>query len=91
LQEQRTWLHSRRIEEAVSANTSAVQDYIGGLTQSLGSVDAAMLTLAGQIQQQALVMTYGDLFFMLTIGILCVLPLVLFLRPLPRGDLAAMH
>ena len=91
VQEQRSWLHARRLEEALEANSFALQDYVGGLAQTFGSTEAAMLNLAGQIRLQALVMTYGDLFFMLATGTLCVLPLVLFLRPLPKGDLAAMH
>jgi len=41
--------------------------------------------LEGTIQTQALTMTYIDLFWILTIGIACVSPLILFLRPLQRG------
>jgi len=91
LQEQRMWLHARRIEESVQANSAAVQEYLGGMSQTLGGSEAALMSLAGEIQQQALAMTYGDLFFMLAVGTVSVVPLVLFLRPLPKGDLAAMH
>ena len=45
----------------------------------------------GTIQREALVMTYNDLFWLLSVGICCVVPLVLFLRPLPQGKMAAMH
>ncbi len=36
------------------------------------------------IQVQALTMAYADLFWLLTVAILLVTPLVVFLRPLPR-------
>lgn len=91
VQDQRVWLHSRRMEESLSANSVPVQDYIGGLAHAMGGQDAAMRTLAGTIQREALVMTYNDIFTMLAVGIICVLPLVFFLRPLPHGQAVAMH
>jgi len=91
IQDQRTWFHSRRLEESLSANSGNVQDYLTSLGQSLGSPDAAMRTLAGTIQREALVMTFNDIFWILGIGILAVIPLVLFLRPLPQGQAVAMH
>jgi DHA2 family multidrug resistance protein len=91
VQDQRVWLHSRRMEESLSANSGQVQDYIGGLAHAIGGQDAAMRSLAGTIQREALVMTYNDIFTMLAVGIICVLPLVFFLRPLPHGQAVAMH
>ncbi|QDC39731.1 DHA2 family efflux MFS transporter permease subunit [Sphingobium fuliginis] len=91
IQDQRSWLHSRRMEESLSANSGQVQDYIGSLAHSLGGQDAALRSLAGTIQREALVMTYNDIFTMLAVGIIAVLPLVLFLRPLPKGQAVAMH
>jgi DHA2 family multidrug resistance protein len=91
VQDQRTWFHSRRLEETLSANSDQVQSYVASLTNALGSHDAAMRTIGNTIQQQALVMTFNDIFWMLGIFILCVLPLVLFLRPLPKGQAVAMH
>ncbi|WP_313801762.1 DHA2 family efflux MFS transporter permease subunit [Sphingobium sp.] len=91
IQDQRTWFHSRRMEESLNANSDRVQDYIGGLSHSLGSHEAALRMLSGTIQREALVMTYNDIFTMLAVGILAVLPLVLFLRPLPHGQAIAMH
>jgi DHA2 family multidrug resistance protein len=41
--------------------------------------------LGATIQAQALTMTYADLFWLLGVAILCVTPLVLFLRPLPTN------
>ena len=40
--------------------------------------------LNGLIQTQSLTMTYIDLFWILSVGIMLVIPLVLFLRPLPK-------
>ena len=43
------------------------------------------------IQQQAFVMTYNDIFFGMTVIIALSIPLVLFLRPLPKGMSLSMH
>ncbi|WP_404477197.1 DHA2 family efflux MFS transporter permease subunit [Novosphingobium sp. BL-52-GroH] len=91
VQDQRTWFHSRRLEESLSANSVGVQDYLSTLGKSLGGPDAALRTLSGTIQREALVMTFNDIFWILGVGILAVLPLVLFLRPLPKGQSVAMH
>ena len=92
LQDQRMWFHSRRLEETLNANSSAVQDYVGGLSQQLGGTPTAMRLIGQQIQGQALVMTYNDIFWIMGMGTLVVLPLVLFLRPLPKDAApAAMH
>jgi len=85
IQDQRMWLHNRRIEESLSANSVDVQAYIQAQARLFGSDDAAIRMLGGAIQRQALTLTYIDLFFILAIGIALVTPLVLFLRPLPKG------
>ena len=60
--------------------------------RSVGDPQAGMRLIGQQIQGQALVMTYNDIFFCMSLVTFCVLPLVLFLRPLPRNaSLAAMH
>ena len=92
LQENRLWFHSRRIEETLHANDPAVQDYIGGLERMIGDPQAALRMIGQQIQGQALVMTYNDIFFAMSMVTVCVLPLVLFLRPLPsNASMGAMH
>ncbi|MDX3900199.1 MAG: MDR family MFS transporter [Sphingobium sp.] len=85
IQDQRLWLHSRRIEDSLNANSIHVQDYMAAQAQMLGGQDRALRVLEGTIQTQALTMTYSDLFWILTIGIIIVCPLVLLLRPLPKG------
>ncbi|MEZ0497212.1 DHA2 family efflux MFS transporter permease subunit [Sphingomonas sp. IW22] len=91
VQDQRMWFHSRRIEESLSANSEAVQGYLAGMAQTLGTAEAAIRTLGNTIQREALVMTYNDIFVVLSVVIIASLPLVLFLRPLPQGQMAAMH
>ncbi|WP_159978996.1 MULTISPECIES: MDR family MFS transporter [unclassified Novosphingobium] len=92
LQQNRVWLHSRRMEETLNANSPDVQGYVTGLGQAIGSPDAGIRLLGQQIQGQALVMTYNDIFFVMSMVTICVIPLVLFLRPLPRNaSMAGMH
>jgi len=90
LQEQRMYFHSRRIEESLSANSPSVQSYVAGLGQSIGDQSAGLRLLSQQIAQQALTMTYNDIFWIMGVGAFAVLPLVLFLRPLPTGAEPAM-
>ncbi len=89
LQEQRVWLHSRRLEESLNANSLAVQDYLTGLGRSVGSSDAGLRLLGQQIQSEALTMAYNDIFWVMGMVTLAALPLILFLRPLPQGAPAA--
>ncbi|WP_443026526.1 MDR family MFS transporter [Sphingomonas sp. IC-56] len=91
VQEQRSYFHARRIEESMAANSIAVQDYVAGMAQSVRGQAAALRNIGGMISREALVMTYNDMFWLLAVGILCVTPLVLFLRPLPSGGPVAMH
>ncbi|MBT2189051.1 MDR family MFS transporter [Sphingobium nicotianae] len=92
IQDQRLWLHTRRIEETLSANSLAVQERIAGMAAMLGGQPAALRSLSQQIQGQALVMTYNDIFTIMGFGTLIIIPFVLFLRPLPKSSApAAMH
>jgi DHA2 family multidrug resistance protein len=91
VQDQRLWLHARRLEESLGANRVAVQDYVAAQAQGAGGISGALRSLEGTIQIQSLAMTYMDLFWILSVGICCVLPLVLFLRPLNKGASAAGH
>ena len=90
IQDQRSWFHSRRLEESLNANSVRLQDYMANLSLS-GGPDVAMRKLAATIQREALVMTYNDLFWILAMTILAVTPLVLFLRPLQNKTPVAMH
>ncbi len=92
IQDQRLTFHSRQIEESLSVNPDLVQEHLSSLSDVVGDPGAALRMLADTIAQQALVMTFNDLFFLLTIGIVVIIPLPLLLRPLPRGvKLGTMH
>jgi len=92
VQDQRLWLHSRRLEESLHANSGGVQDYLQAQARVLGGMPQALRSLGGTIQLQALTMTYVDLFWILSVGIGCVIPLVLFLRPLnPNKPMSGGH
>lgn len=91
VQDQRISQHSRQLEETMSANSDQVTDYLNILTNATGGIDAATQSLAETIKEQALVMTFNDVFYLLAAGILIAAPLVIFLRPLPRGLRPSMH
>jgi MFS transporter, DHA2 family, multidrug resistance protein len=91
LMERRMWLHSRRIEETLPANQWHVQDYLGGIAHSAGNPEATFAMLSAAIQQQALAMTYNDIFWGMGVVTLITVPLAFFLRPLPKGLSLAMH
>jgi DHA2 family multidrug resistance protein len=92
IQDQRVWLHSRRMEETLQANSPGVQDYVAAMAQNVGSAEAAVRAIGGTIAREALVMTYNDMFWLLAVGILCVTPLVFLLRPLPKDvSMAPAH
>jgi DHA2 family multidrug resistance protein len=90
LQDQRMWLHSRRLEETLNANSQSVQTYVGQLAQTAGNQAGGLRLLAQQIQAEALVMTYNDIFWIMGVGTFLALPLVLFLKPLPDNAGPAM-
>jgi DHA2 family multidrug resistance protein len=92
IQDQRFWFHSRRLEETLHANAQDVQGYVASLTNQLGSEPAALRLIAQQLQREALVMTYNDIFWIMGLGALFIVPLALFLRPLPKGAApSSMH
>ncbi|MDB5827022.1 MAG: EmrB/QacA family drug resistance transporter, partial [Variovorax sp.] len=88
LQDRRETLHMDRIGASITANSIRGQDYIHGLVTRLGDGDAtagmsrAIGTFGAEVQRQALVMTFTDLFYVFGIVLLCAIPLVLFLKPL---------
>jgi DHA2 family multidrug resistance protein len=82
------------MEETLNANSAAVQDYVGGLGSVIGQTGSqtggGIALLAQQIGREALVMTYNDIFWIMGVGTFAVLPLVLFLKPLPKRAGPAM-
>ncbi|MBD7920328.1 DHA2 family efflux MFS transporter permease subunit [Xanthomonas bonasiae] len=97
-QERRMVFHTQMIGSGTSANSPLAQDYLHGLAaqlQSASGAGAAMQSvaqLARMVQQQALVMTYNDLFWIFGVIVVCTIPLGLLLKPLPKGGAPlAMH
>lgn len=89
LQDGRTEFHRWTIHSALGANDATMQDWVNQQAATFGGgpdgLAAAMRTLDGMVTRDALVMAFNDDFMALTIAILVVAPLVLFLRPLPKG------
>ena len=89
LQDQRSYFHSRRIEEALQVNSQSVQTYVTELGQRLSGNDAVALQATSRlIDVQSLVMTYNDIFWAMGVGTLVMLPLIILLRPLPKNAAA---
>ncbi len=82
-------LHLARLHEQVSQGSAATQNWLESLTRSFGSApDAgamALKRLAQMVRGQATVMAFADLFMVLTIMFLALLPLIAMVRkPAPR-------
>ncbi len=95
-QERRMSFHMQTIGSATTANSPLAQDYLHGISAQLqGGGGDASLQAIGQlsrlVQQQALVMTYNDLFWIFGIIVVCTIPLTFLLKPLPKGGPLVMH
>jgi DHA2 family multidrug resistance protein len=86
--DRRDAFHDEIIRESVTANSAAGQDHIaasaaGFLAQHGDKAYAKLQSLgqlAGQIQQQAAVMTYSETFYVLGVALLLCIPLALLLN-----------
>jgi DHA2 family multidrug resistance protein len=91
--------HDAVIRESVTANSTIGQDHMtasasGFLAQHGDPAFAHMQALgqlAGQIYQQAAVITYSETFYVLAVAMLLCIPLALVLRKLPPRQAAAQH
>jgi DHA2 family multidrug resistance protein len=90
-QERRVSFHIDAIGSATTANSPLAQDYLQALGGQTGDATQAAALLVQQVQQQALVMAYNDLFWIFGIIVVATLPLVFLLKPLPKGVPLAMH
>lgn len=96
LQDRRLEFHHWTLHSALPANSVAVQDWVNGLAAQNGvgpdAMSAAIRNVDMTVLREALVMSYTDEFVALAVAIVAVVPLVLLLRPLPRGHhKMAMH
>jgi len=77
----RTQMHQDRMTEGLNGLNPVFSDAVDRLTQTLGDRTQALGVLYSQVQQQAAILSYTEVFHVLTVGVLCILPLVLALRP----------
>lgn len=75
LQEQRTHFHAARLAESVSANSLIAQDAVAR---------QGAIQISQQIQGQALVMAFSDLYWVFGVGLLVMIPFAFLLKPLPK-------
>jgi DHA2 family multidrug resistance protein len=94
LQERRMDYHHWTLFSSIPANGTDVQAWVSSQTNGVGN-DAtlgALQSINAIVSREALVMSYTDEFVALAFAIAIVLPLVLLLRPLPKGHhKMAMH
>jgi DHA2 family multidrug resistance protein len=91
--------HDAVIRESLSANSTIGQDHMtagaAGFFAQHGDAALARMQalgqLAGQIYQQAAVITYSETFYVLGVALLLCIPLALVLRNSPPGQAAAQH
>ena len=96
VQERRLDYHHWTLNSALGNNDLAVQDWVSSTSATFGGgpdgLAAAIRQIDSTVLREAMVMAFNDDFMFLVAGILVVTPLVLFLRPLPKGrHMAAMH
>ena len=91
IQDQRMWLHARRLEETLTATNPVTGELEALRATAPDAFSSAVARLDGVIQTQALTMAYADIMWILAIGIVLVIPLVLFLRPLDATAAPALH
>ena len=75
LQDQRSSFHFQRLTEGLSANSLMAQT--AAATQGVGRIYQ-------QLQSQATVMAFADLYWVMGWGLILMIPLVLFPKPLPK-------
>jgi MFS transporter, DHA2 family, multidrug resistance protein len=86
--DRRNTFHVAAIRESLTANSVLGQDRIAANTASWFAQTGDMAysrmralgQLAAQIQQQAMVITYSEVFYLLGIALLCCIPLALLLK-----------
>lgn len=77
MQDRRMTLHVDRLSESITANSVLGQEYV----QQHG-----IMQLYQAIQNQATIMTYGDLYWIFGVALVGIIPFVLLLRPLPKDS-----
>ncbi len=97
--DRRTAFHVAELSQATTANSAAAQERVAQIAAGMlhGGSDPAFATMrslkaiAGEIQRQALVMSYIDGFWLMGIGVLVAIPATLFLKRSSGGGAAMAH
>ena len=93
-QDQRLDFHHWRLSGEMAANSPEVQGHLAELTAAMGGgsegVANALRLIDGQVNLQALVMTFNDLYLAMALIGFAVVPLVLFLKPIKPGTAMAV-
>ena len=76
MQDQRTTFHAARLAESISANSVIGQN---------AAAAQGVVQIGQQIQGQATVMAFADIYWLFGVGLLAMIPFVLLLKPLPKG------
>jgi DHA2 family multidrug resistance protein len=77
-------VHQQMLGQHITASSAAVQGYLGGATPAHRAHGLARLY--GAMQQQAALLSYMDQFRLLCVIVLCILPLVFFLKRPPENN-----
>lgn len=91
MEDRRGWFWERRIAEGRPANSELAQEYRAQLAEESGmsagadAMLAADAQLSETIMQQADVLAFGEMFWVIGVIMLCSIPFVMFLRPLPKN------
>lgn len=76
----REQFHQARISEASNPYNDAFVNTLQALQNITGSSEAALAEIYQQIQRQAAMLAYGDVYYALALAALCVIPFILFIR-----------
>ena len=95
-QDQRFGHHHWTLHSGIAANDPAVQQSMADSAAAFGGgpqgLEAAHLALDGQVQMQALVMSFNDIYLALATAAVISLPMLLFLRRPPQAaGMGAIH
>jgi DHA2 family multidrug resistance protein len=97
--DRRSAFHVAQLDQVTTANSLTGQERIAQITASMlhGGVDPhfatmrALRTIAGEVQRQALVMSYVDGFWIMGFALILAAPLVLLLKRPSGAAAVAVH
>jgi len=88
--DQRIDFHHWRLHEGIPANDPEAAQRLAGTIGQGASVEDALRLFDAQVQQQAIVMSFGDIFVMLAMASFLAMPLILLLKPIDPARAGAM-